>query len=132
MASPVIYQHPLAYLLAACGTGRHVAYLAALGHEVIGVDTSPEMLAVAREKIPEGEFSEADLHDLPPADDTVDIVVCAIALSHVPELAPVLGDLVRVLRPGGHLVISDSRGVIGDLGLPLVKLTPDGNFGYMP
>jgi len=90
------------------------------------------MLAVAREKIPEGEFSEADLHDLPPADDTVDIVVCAIALSHVPELAPVLGELVRVLRPGGHLVISDSRGVIGDLGLPLVKLTPDGNFGYMP
>jgi len=33
---------------AACGTGRHAAYLASLGHKMIGVDTSPEMLARAR------------------------------------------------------------------------------------
>jgi SAM-dependent methyltransferase len=39
---------------AACGTGRHTTYLASLGHRVIGVDTSPEMLARAREKVPEG------------------------------------------------------------------------------
>jgi ubiquinone/menaquinone biosynthesis C-methylase UbiE len=117
---------------AACGTGRHAAYLGSLGHTVIGVDTSPEMLAVAREKIPDGAFFEADLRDLPLADDSVDVVVCAIALTHVPELAPALRELVRVLRPSGHLVISDSRGLIGDIGLPLVKLTPAGDFGYMP
>lgn len=39
---------------AACGTGRHSAYLVSLGHKVIGVDTSPEMLGLAREKVPEG------------------------------------------------------------------------------
>ena len=33
---------------AACGTGRHTAYLESLGHTVIGVDTSLEMLAIAR------------------------------------------------------------------------------------
>jgi ubiquinone/menaquinone biosynthesis C-methylase UbiE len=117
---------------AACGTGRHTAYLAALGHKVIGVDTSLEMLDVARRKIPEGEFHEADLHNVPLADDSVDLVVCAIALSHVPDLARALRELVRVLRPGGDLVISDSRGVIGDIGLPLAKISPDGGFGYMP
>jgi ubiquinone/menaquinone biosynthesis C-methylase UbiE len=117
---------------AACGTGRHAAYLASLGHEVIGVDTSPEMLARAREKVPQGEFYEADLHDVPLADDSVDLVVCAIALAHVPELERALTEFVRVLRPNGHLVISDSRGLIGDIGLPLVKVGPDGNFGYMP
>jgi ubiquinone/menaquinone biosynthesis C-methylase UbiE len=117
---------------AACGTGRHTAYLASLGHEVIGVDTSPEMLALAREKVPDGEFYEADLHGAPLADDSVDLVVCAIALSHVPDLAQALREFVRVLRPKGHLVISDSRGLIGDIGLPLVKIAPDGNFGYMP
>jgi ubiquinone/menaquinone biosynthesis C-methylase UbiE len=117
---------------AACGTGRHTAYLASLGHEVIGVDTSPEMLALAREKVPEGEFHEADLHDLPVADKSVDLVVCAIALSHVHDLLRVLSEFVRVLRPEGHLVISDSRGLIGDIGLPLVKRAPDGTFGYMP
>ena len=117
---------------AACGTGRHTAYLATLGHKVIGVDTSPEMLARAREKVPEGEFYEADLHDVPVADDSFDLVVCAIALSHVADLAPALAEFVRVLRPNGHLVISDSQGLIGDIGLPLVKVAPDGEFGYMP
>jgi SAM-dependent methyltransferase len=99
---------------------------------VIGADTSPEMLARAREKVPEGEFHEADLYDLPLAEDSVDLVVCAIALTHVPDLTPALTELVRVLRPNGHLVISDSRGLIGDIGLPLVKTTPGGGFGYMP
>jgi ubiquinone/menaquinone biosynthesis C-methylase UbiE len=117
---------------AACGTGRHTAYVASLGHEVIGVDTSAEMLTRAREKVPGGTFYEADLHDLPLADDSVDVVVCALALSHVPDLAPAFAEFVRVLRRGGHLVLSDSRGLIGDIGLPLVKTGPDGSFGYMP
>jgi ubiquinone/menaquinone biosynthesis C-methylase UbiE len=117
---------------AACGTGRHSAYLASRGHRVIGVDTSPEMLARAREKVPEGEFHEADLHDVPLADDSVDLVVCAIALSHVADLGQALAELVRVLRPNGQLVISDSRGLIGDIGLPLVKVGPGGELGYMP
>jgi ubiquinone/menaquinone biosynthesis C-methylase UbiE len=117
---------------AACGTGRHTAYLASLGHKVIGVDTSPEMLARARQKVPEGEFYEVDLYDVPLADDSVDVVVCAIALAHVPDLDRALTEFVRVLQANGHLVISDSRGLIGDIGLPLVKVGPDGNFGYMP
>jgi ubiquinone/menaquinone biosynthesis C-methylase UbiE len=128
----ILHDLPVGVALdAACGTGRHTAYLASLGHRVIGVDSSPEMLARAREKVPEGEFHEADLYDLPLEDDAVDLVVCAIALSHVPDLERVLGELVRVLRPRGHLVISDSRGLIGDIGLPLVR-TVDGEPRYMP
>lgn len=38
---------------AACGTGRHTACLVSLGHKVIGVDTSPEVLTLAREKVPQ-------------------------------------------------------------------------------
>jgi SAM-dependent methyltransferase len=117
---------------AACGTGRHTAYLSSLGHKVIGVDSSPEMLARAREKMPEGEFYEADLHDMPLADDSVDLVVCALSLVHVPDLAQGLAELARVLRPSGHLVISDPRGLIGDLRMPQAKIGPDGTAGYMP
>jgi len=117
---------------AACGTGRHSAYLASLGHTVIGVDSSAAMLERAREKVPDGTFHESDLHDLPLPDDHVDIVVCALALMHVPEIEPVLAELVRVLRPGGRLVISDWRILIGDTGLPVVKTRPDGSPGYMP
>ena len=89
---------------AACGTGRHTAYLASLGHTVIGVDSSAAMLERARERVPGGEFHEADLHDLPLPDDHVDLVLCALALMHVPDLEPVLAEFVRVLRPGGDLV----------------------------
>ena len=117
---------------AACGTGRHSAYLAARGHTVIGVDSSPAMLERARAKVPAGEFRVADLHDLPLPDDHVDLVVCALALMHVPKLEPVLAELVRVLRPGGSLVISDWRILIGSTGIPVVKARPDGSPGYMP
>lgn len=85
---------------AACGTGRHAEYLARLGHKVIGVDNSREMLGAARSKIPSGEFREGDLHVLPVPDRHVDLVVCALALAHVAELDPVLAEFVRVLLPG--------------------------------
>lgn len=66
-------------------------------------------------------------------DGSVDVLVCALALTHVPDLAPVFAEFVRVLRPGGHLVTSDSRGLIGDIGLPLAGgKTSTGAWRYMP
>ncbi|GAA1590443.1 hypothetical protein GCM10009678_85980 [Actinomadura kijaniata] len=92
---------------AACGTGRFARSLAGRGHRVIGVDSSAAMLDVARERVPEGEFRVGDLRALPVADDGVDLAVCALALTHVRDLGPVMGEFARVLRPGGHLVVSD-------------------------
>jgi SAM-dependent methyltransferase len=107
---------------AACGTGRHAEYLAARGHQVIGVDSSPEMLARARARVPEADFRRGDLHRLPLPDDHVDIVVCALALTHLPTLTPAMAEFVRVLRPGGHLVISDVHHTRVELGsVPRVR-----------
>jgi SAM-dependent methyltransferase len=92
---------------AACGTGRHAEYLAGLGHRVIGVDSSPDMLARARARVRAAEFVPGDLHRLPAPDASVDLVVCALALTHVPALAPVFAEFARVLPPGGRLVTSD-------------------------
>jgi SAM-dependent methyltransferase len=92
---------------AACGTGRYAALLAGRGHRVLGVDSSPDMLDRARAKVPTGVFTRGDLRWLPVPDDAVDLVVCALALTHVPALAPVFAEFARVLRPGGHLVTSD-------------------------
>jgi SAM-dependent methyltransferase len=117
---------------AACGTGRHAAYLAELGHTVIGVDSSPGMLARAREKVPRGEFREADLHELPLADDSVDLVVCAIALVHVADIAGPFREFARVLRPGRHLVVSDQCGWIRDAIAPVVFDLPNGELAYLP
>ncbi len=122
---------------AACGTGRHASYLASLGHTVIGVDSSPGMLARAREKVPQGDFHEADIEELPLADDSVDLVVCAIALVHLADIDGPFREFARVLRPGGHLVVSDQRGLIGDIISPVVfdgpELdNPEGERGYLP
>lgn len=100
-------REPGVALDAACGTGRFTDFLAKRGHRVIGVDSSPDMLAYARRRVPGGEFHVGELERLPLPDDSVDVIVCALALVHVPRLQPVLGEFARVLRPGGDLVISD-------------------------
>ncbi len=91
----------------ACGTGRLASRLAVRGHEVIGVDDSPDMLQQARRQVPGVSFIPGDLHALPLADASADLVTNALALTHVADLGPVLSEFARVLRPGGTAIISD-------------------------
>jgi SAM-dependent methyltransferase len=98
---------PGTVLDAACGTGRYSAFLAGQGHNVIGIDQSDAMLTIARQKLPTADFRHGDLTALPLPASSVDAVVCALALVHVPDLSPAVREFARVLRPGGRLVISD-------------------------
>ncbi|MGA8114545.1 MAG: class I SAM-dependent methyltransferase [Actinocatenispora sp.] len=116
---------------AACGTGRFSEYLAGHGHRVVGVDSSPDMLGHARTRVPDAEFLAGDLHRLPLPDDAVDTVVCGLALSHVAALGPVLAEFARVLRPGGHLVISDVHHELVLRGSVVKAVGPDGEPGLV-
>jgi ubiquinone/menaquinone biosynthesis C-methylase UbiE len=116
----------------ACGTGRHARYLTELGHHVIGVDSASAMLDRAAANVPDASLAHADLHELPIPDRAVDVVVCSLALTHVPDLAAALSEFVRVLRPGGHLVISDSRALFGYVGPPVAVRTSNGGLGVLP
>ena len=91
---------------AACGTGRHARHLVELGHTVTGVDITAEMLAVARAAVPQATFDEGDLTALPYDDGAFDVVVSGLAIAHVADLDRAIGELARVLAPGGHLVLS--------------------------
>jgi SAM-dependent methyltransferase len=86
----------------ACGTGRHAAHLASRGHDVVGFDLSPEMLAHA--SVPRGQ---ADLRALPLSDDSVDAAIVTLALTYLPALEPAFAELARVVRPGGTIITSD-------------------------
>lgn len=97
---------------AACGTGRHTATLVRLGHDVIGIDQSPQMLDLAAAKVPRARFELGDLEHLPLPDAAVDLVVCGLALSHLPDITGAIGEFRRVLRPGGRLVVSDLHPVM--------------------
>jgi ubiquinone/menaquinone biosynthesis C-methylase UbiE len=92
---------------AACGTGRHSAYLSSRGFEVIGVDSNRTMLALAESKVPAGDFRLGDLTALPVDDGAVDVVVCSLALTHVEPLGAVVAEFARVTRPGGFVILSD-------------------------
>lgn len=132
LVRPIIDSLPLGVALdAACGTGRYAQFLAERGHQVIGVDGSPEMLARARARVPEGTFLLGDLNRLPLADGAVDLVVCTLALTHVRDLGPVIAEFARVLRPGGHLVTSDIHPEGVALGsIPHLR-RPDGRPGQL-
>lgn len=117
---------------AACGTGRYAAHLAARGHRVLGLDGSPEMLGQARSRVPDGAFLRGELDRLPLADGSVDVAVCALALVHVASLVPVMAEFARVLKPGGHLVISDVHRDLVLLGSVVHSPGPAGEPGLAP
>jgi len=118
---------------AACGTGRHAAHLAAAGHPVVGVDASEAMLARARRRLPGADLRVGELTRLPLEDESVAGAVCALALSHLPEIAGAIAELGRVLAPGGRLVISDPHPLAsGVLGWRAVYTDEDGERRMIP
>ena len=92
---------------AATGTGRVGAYLRRRGHRVVACDRSGEMLRRARDRLDGATVVRADLLELPVRDGGVDLLTCALALTHVQELAEAFRSFARVVRPGGLAVLSD-------------------------
>ena len=111
---------------AACGTGRLAARLRNRGHQVIGVDASPAMLEQAQQRLPGVDLRIGDLRHLPVVNGSVDLVVTGLALTHVPDLGPVFAEFARVLRPGGHVVVSEVHPDLVLLGSVVKGLGPDG------
>jgi SAM-dependent methyltransferase len=116
---------------AACGTGRHARHLVSLGYEVLGVDLTPEMLERAAANVPGARFEEADVRSIPAGDEEFDLVVCGLALAHLPELGPPVAELARVLRPGGRLVISVLHPFQAHLGWHAPFEEADGSRGFV-
>jgi ubiquinone/menaquinone biosynthesis methyltransferase len=95
----------------ACGTGD-VAFSLARRYPrgtVCGVDLTPEMLAIAREKnqFPNVSLELGDMHRLSFPADGVDIVTGSYALRNAPSLPVALQEIHRVLRPGGTAAFLD-------------------------
>ena len=89
----------------ACGTGDMVVELQKQGCTVTGIDLSDEMLAVARQKAPTATYMIADAEHLPFEDETFDAVTCAFGVRNFVYLEKGLSEMLRVLKPGGRMVI---------------------------
>jgi len=87
--------------------------------KVIGIDFTPAMIDKARtnaEKLGYNnvEFREGDIDNIPVNDNTADVIVSNCVLNLVPNKEKVIGEIARVLKPGGHFSISDIV-LVGDL-----------------
>jgi ubiquinone/menaquinone biosynthesis C-methylase UbiE len=98
-----------------CGTGRTLAQLAVAipGQQLFGVDLSPFYLAEAREllaDVPETSLVVENAEKLPYRDGYFDVVTSTYLLHELPRRArrKVVAEMVRVLAPGGRLVLEDS------------------------
>jgi demethylmenaquinone methyltransferase/2-methoxy-6-polyprenyl-1,4-benzoquinol methylase len=122
-----------------CGTGDVAFALAAAGAEVVGLDFSAPMLAVARQRLtqrqrsqasvpsatPAGvQFVEGDALQLPFPEGAFDAVTIAYGLRNLADLEGGLREMLRVAKPAGRLAILD-------FGLPENALWRSAYFGYL-
>ena len=89
----------------ACGTGDMAVELLRQGCSVTGVDLSKEMMAIAKQKAPQSEYSLADVERLPFGEASFDAVTCAFGVRNFVHLEQGLSEMLRVLKPGGRMVI---------------------------
>lgn len=80
--------------------------------KVIGIDFTPIMIEKARANADKlgynnVEFREGDIDAMPVGDDVADVIVSNCVLNLVPNKEKVIGEINRVLKPGGHFSISD-------------------------
>jgi demethylmenaquinone methyltransferase/2-methoxy-6-polyprenyl-1,4-benzoquinol methylase len=129
---------------ACCGTGDLALAAERAGGRVTGLDFSGRMLERARRKSSSVEWVQGDLTSLPFRDGSFDAATVGFGIRNVPDLEAGLGELARVLRPGGRLgvlEITQPHGALRrffrlwfDGAVPLLgRLLPGGAaYAYLP
>jgi SAM-dependent methyltransferase len=95
-----------------CGPGHTTAYLGELGLSVVGLDLSPNMVRLARERYPGIDVREGSILDLPVPDGSWAGVISLYSIIHLPRdvVTTALREFHRVLRPGGLLLLGFHAG----------------------
>ena len=92
----------------ACGTGASVQWLREKnGFRVMGVDVSPRMLQAGRQRCSDLPLVCGNSLSLPIASGQVEAILAECSLSLMNDLDGILKEFYRVLRPSGHLIVSD-------------------------
>jgi len=90
-----------------CGAGRFLRALAEHGARPVGVEIAEAALERARRVAPGAELHRTEPDgDLPLADASIDLVWCSEVVEHVADTAQLLGEVRRVLAPGGRALIT--------------------------
>lgn len=93
-------------LEAGCGEGYGADLISGVAHRVIGLDYDDAAVAHVRARYPRVETIQGNLAELPLPDASVDVVVNFQVIEHLWDQAQFIAECARVLRPGGHLMVS--------------------------
>lgn len=105
---------------AGCGTGlltQEIAIAVGANGRVVGVDNSLDMLDLAKNRckgLPQIQFKKGTVEELPEKENSFNAISCIQVLLYVPDVSRALGELHRVLKPGGRVTIleTDWQGVV--------------------
>jgi ubiquinone/menaquinone biosynthesis C-methylase UbiE len=120
----------------ACGTGNATIPAAKLAARVTGVDSSPGLLAIAREygadSMVEVDWIEGDAQALPFEDDSFDRVISCFGHMFAPDHKQTAAELRRVCRPDGRIAIAcwTPEGKIGGMSQRLGGISPPPPEGF--
>jgi SAM-dependent methyltransferase len=89
-----------------CGEGRLTRHLKQLGHDVVGIDASPSLVAAARELDPSIDIRVADAVAVPLGDASADIAIAFMSLHDIDAMPAAVREIARVLQPGGRLCLA--------------------------
>jgi ubiquinone/menaquinone biosynthesis C-methylase UbiE len=90
----------------ACGQGFFAKHFIDKGAEVVGLDLSPELIARAKKNVPKAKFFVANAENLSVLkNNSVDSIVCVLALQNIKNISAVFKECNRVLKNGGHFSI---------------------------
>jgi Methylase involved in ubiquinone/menaquinone biosynthesis len=91
---------------AGCGAGL-LAVLASLrGAHVTGIDASPGLIGIPRERLPAADLREGELESLPFPEGSFDAVTAVNSIFYTADMAKAMRELARVVRPGGRVVVT--------------------------
>ncbi len=99
-------RHQVSVLDAGCGSGTFCQMAAEGGADISGLDAAAALIAIARERVPRGEFQVGELEDLPYADGLFDVVCGFNSFQYAAEPLHALQEAARVAKRGGTVVIA--------------------------
>ncbi|WP_058188834.1 class I SAM-dependent methyltransferase [Terracidiphilus gabretensis] len=97
--------HGTCLLDAGCGAGLAAQMASLRGAQVAGIDAAEKLLAIARTRVPSGDFRLGELEQLPFEEDAFDVVTGFNSFQYAASAVTALTEACRVTRPGGSVLI---------------------------